>query len=55
MTTQYDSGRSPSTSFFTFLLALILGAVALGLFLRHATTGLPGRSAALIGGRTERR
>jgi hypothetical protein len=32
MTTQYDSGRSSSISFFTFLLALLLGAVALALF-----------------------
>ncbi len=52
MTTQYDSGRSPSTSFFTFLFALILGAAALAFFLHHATAGLPARLAALIAGRT---
>ena len=48
MTTQYDSGRSSSTSFLTFLLALLLGAGALAFFLRHASTGLPSRLAALI-------
>jgi hypothetical protein len=51
MTTQYDSGRSSSISFFTFVLALVLGAVALALFLRHASTGWPGRLATLIAGR----
>ena len=48
MTTQYDSGRNPSTSFFTFLLALVLGAAALAFFLHTATAGLPARLAALI-------
>ena len=52
MTTQYDSGRGSSTSFLTFLFALVLGAVALGLFLRHASTGPAGRLASLIRGRT---
>ena len=48
MTTQYDSGRSSSTSLLTFLLALLLGAGALAFFLRHASAGLPARLAALI-------
>jgi hypothetical protein len=55
MTTQYHSGRrsnGPSGSFVAFLLALILGAVALGLFLRHATAGPMARLATLILGRS---
>ena len=52
MTTQYDSGRSSSTSFFTFLLALLLGAAGLAFLLRHASAGLPARLAALVTGRT---
>jgi hypothetical protein len=52
MTTQYDSGRGSSASFFTFVFALILGAAGLAIFLHHATTGLPGRVATLIAGRT---
>ncbi|ADW67315.1 DUF4230 domain-containing protein [Granulicella tundricola] len=52
MTTQYDSGRRGSTSFFTFVFALILGAAALVFFLRQATTGLSGRIATMISGRT---
>ena len=48
MTTQYDSGRGSSSTFAVFLLALVLGAGGLILFLRHATSGLPGRIAALI-------
>ncbi len=53
MTTQYDSGRRTSSSLLTFLFALVLGAIGLALFLRHATTGLPGRLATLIAGRQE--
>jgi hypothetical protein len=52
MTTQYDSGRGSSLSFFTFLFALLLGAAGLTLFLHHPWTGLPGRLATLIAGRT---
>ena len=52
MTAQYETGRGTSSSFFTFLLAIVLGAAALALFLRHASTGLPGRIATLIAGRT---
>jgi len=39
MTTQYETGRRSTGGFFTFLLALILGAAALAIFLRHATSG----------------
>ena len=49
MTTQYDSGRGSSTSFFTFLFALILGAAGLAVFLHHtAASSVPGRVSALI-------
>ena len=52
MTTQYDYGRSSSGGgFFVFLLALIIGAVALGVFVHNATTGPLGRIASLITGR----
>jgi hypothetical protein len=53
MTTQYKSGQHSSYSLFGFLLALVLGAGLLGLFLHRATTGLPGRIATLITGRGE--
>jgi hypothetical protein len=52
MTTQYTSGRGSSGGFFAFLFALILGAAALALFLRHATIGPMARVASLITGRT---
>lgn len=39
MTTQYNAGRSWLGFFLSFVFALLLGAVALTLFLRHATTG----------------
>ena len=52
MTTQYSSGRSSSGTFVAFLLALILGAAALALFLRHATTGMLAHVADRIIGRT---
>jgi hypothetical protein len=52
MTTQYSSGRSSfSGTFVAFLLALILGAAAMGVFLRHATNGILSRVATLITGR----
>jgi hypothetical protein len=51
MTTQYSSGRAPSGTFVAFLLALILGATAMGVFLRHATSGILARVATLITGR----
>ena len=51
MTTQYISGRRSSGGFFAFLFALLLGAIALALFLRHATNGPMAKLAALIDGR----
>ena len=51
MTTQYISGRRSSGGFFAFLFALLLGAVALALFLRQATNGPMAKLAALIDGR----
>jgi hypothetical protein len=51
MTTQYKSGRTASGSLLTYLLALLLGAAALAVFLRKANDGLPGRLATLISGR----
>jgi len=52
MTTQYETGRRSGGSFFVFLLALVLGAAALALFLRHATTGIMGGLADRIIGRS---
>lgn len=52
MTTQYSSGRNSSGTLLAILLALVLGAVALAVFLRHATTGLLGRVATAIAGRS---
>ena len=52
MTTQYSSGRGSSGSFLAFLLALVLGAMLVVVFLHRATTGLPGRLAGLLAGRT---
>jgi len=53
MTTQYSSGRSSSSgTFLPFLLALILGAAAMVVFLRQATTGILARVATAITGRT---
>ena len=52
MTTQYSSGRSSSSgTFVAFLLALILGAAAMGVFVRQASTGFLARVATLITGR----
>jgi hypothetical protein len=52
MTTQYDYGRSSSGGFLVFLLALVLGAAALGVFVHNATSGPLGRLATLITGRS---
>ena len=52
MTTQYNYDRRGGGTFYAFLLALVLGAVALGLFVRQAKSGAMGRIAALITGRT---
>ena len=56
MTTQYrsygsDRGSSSGT-LLVVLLSLVLGAVALAVFLRHATTGIMARVATAITGRT---
>src|SRR5258705_7864996 len=39
ITTQYASGRGSSGTLLSFLLALLLGAAALPVFIPHATTG----------------
>jgi hypothetical protein len=52
MTTQYYSGPQYGSRFLGFVLALILGAAALAIFVRHATTGALGRIATLITGRS---
>lgn len=54
MTTQYSYGRqrrSGTGTFFGILLALLLGAAALGFFVHGARTGLAGKLASLITGR----
>jgi Protein of unknown function (DUF4230) len=51
MTTPYSSGRVPSGTVVAFLLALVLGAAAMGVFLRQATTGILARAASAITGR----
>jgi hypothetical protein len=51
MTTQYYSGPNYGGRFLGFLLALLLGAAGLALFVRHATAGKLGRIATLITGR----
>jgi hypothetical protein len=52
MTTQYSSGRGSSGTLLAFLLALLLGAVAVVVFIRQATVGIPARLASFITGRT---
>ena len=54
MTTQYQTGRSSGVggSFLAFLIALVLGAIIVIVFLHNATAGLSGRLASLITGRT---
>lgn len=53
MTMQYNyrDGRRGSGTFFGIVLALLLGAVALGMFVHHARSGFAGRLAAIITGR----
>ncbi|MGA7155958.1 MAG: DUF4230 domain-containing protein [Acidobacteriaceae bacterium] len=52
MTIQYNYGRKRgSAPLFGVLLALILGAVALGVFVHHARSGIAGKLAGLITGR----
>jgi Protein of unknown function (DUF4230) len=52
MTTQYSSGRSSSGTLLVVLLSLVLGALALAVFIRHATTGVLARVATAITGRS---
>jgi Protein of unknown function (DUF4230) len=52
MTVQYTSGRSSSGIVLAVLLSLILGALTLAVFLRHATTGILARVATAITGRS---
>jgi hypothetical protein len=53
MTTQYSSGRgSSSGTLLAVLLSLLLGAAAVAVFIRHATTGIMARVATAITGRT---
>ena len=52
MTTQYSSGRGSSGTLLAFLLALLLGAAAVVVFVRQATVGIPARLASFITGRT---
>jgi hypothetical protein len=53
MTTQYSSGRgSSSGTLLVVLLSLVLGAVALAVFIRHATSGVLARLSTAITGRT---
>jgi hypothetical protein len=52
MTTQYSSGRGGSSgTLFAVLLSLLLGAAAVVVFIRHATTGIMARAATAITGR----
>lgn len=51
MTTQYDYGRRGPGMFSGLVLALILGAVVLGMFVHHARQGFPGKLASMITGR----
>ena len=48
MTTQYTSGRSSSGPFIAILLSILLGAAAVIVFVRHATSGFAARLSALI-------
>ncbi len=52
MTSQYPSARNSSGTALAVILSLILGAAALAIFIRHATTGIFARVATAITGRT---
>lgn len=52
MTTQYNYNRRGSGMFYAFLLAVVLGALALGVFLHQAKSGAMARIAGLITGRS---
>jgi hypothetical protein len=52
MTMQYNYGRQRgSGTFFGVVLALLLGAVGLGIFVHHARSGFAGKLATMITGR----
>ena len=52
MTMQYNYGQQRgSGTFFGVVLALVLGAAALGVFVHHARSGVAGKLAAMITGR----
>jgi hypothetical protein len=51
MTTQYYTGPNYGGRFFSFVLAMALGAAAFAVFVRHSTTGQAGRIVTLITGR----
>jgi hypothetical protein len=48
---EYRGDARRSGSFLSILLALLLGGLALGLFVHHARSGMGGRLAAMISGR----
>ncbi len=48
---EYRSAAHRSGSFLGILLSLLLGALALGLFIHHARSGMGGKLAAMISGR----
>src|ERR1700761_623600 len=52
MTTQYGPDRKSSTTFLVVLLALILGAAAMVVFIRPAPPGILPRAASALTGRT---
>ena len=52
VTTQYNRNRRGFGPLLGFVLAVLIGAVGLAFFLRHARVGLPGRLATLISGRS---
>jgi hypothetical protein len=53
MTTQYYSGPNYGRMLLGLVLALVLGAAAMVVVVRHAGSGVLGRMAALLTGRTE--
>jgi hypothetical protein len=52
MTTQYYSGPNYGGRLLSFVLALLIGALAMVVLVRHTTSGTLGRLATLITGRT---
>jgi len=52
MATEYTTSRTFSRPFLLIIFSLLLGAAAVVLFVRQATSGIPGRLASLITGRS---